>query len=47
MFFKKITQSWIEAELESENDLSDQRLRVRNSLIVGHLILRVLWDMLV
>ena len=43
MFKKKIIQSWIEPKLENENDVSDQRLRMGNSLIVKHLIMRVLW----
>ena len=43
MFLKKIIQSYIEPKKKNENDFSDQRLRMRNSLIVRHLILKVLW----
>ena len=43
MFLKKIIQSYIEPKPKNENDFSDQRLRMRNSLIVRHLIFGVLW----
>ena len=40
---EKLFNLKIEPKLKNENDFSDQRLRMRNSLIVGHLILKVLW----
>ena len=42
-FKKKIIQHLIEPKLKNENDFFYRRLRMRNSLIVRHLILRVLW----
>ena len=38
---KQIIQPYIEPKLKNENDFSDQILRMRNSLIVRHLILEV------
>ena len=42
-FKRKLFNLKIEPKLKNENDFSYQRLRMPNSLIVRHLILRVLW----
>ena len=42
-FKGKLFNLKIETKLKNGNDFSDQRLRMPNSLIVRHLILRVLW----
>ena len=40
--YKKIIQPYIETKPKNEDDFSDQKLRMQNSSIVRHLILRVL-----
>ena len=42
-FEGKLFNLKIEPKLKNQNNFSDQRLRMRNSLIVRHLILGVLW----
>ena len=43
VFKRKLFNLKIEPNLKNENDFSDERLRMRNNLIVRHLLLRVLW----